>query len=36
MRRATREKLDLAGGLLVWALVALAAISTILQLSEMF
>ena len=36
MRRATREKLDLVGGLVVWFLVALAVISTIIELSKMF
>ena len=36
MRRKTQEKINLAGGLVVWFLAALAALSTIISLAEMF
>ena len=35
MRASTKEKWELAGGLLVWFLTALAALATVIRIAKM-
>ena len=35
MRISTKEKLELAGGLVVWGLTALAALAAIIEMAKM-